>query len=77
MNIFKRSISKKFIEQLQEAAKGGWWKDALADPQLFIALRGSSLNVYYRGFSTRATSAANPRSLIGLWLIPRRTSTCF
>ena len=52
MSIFKHSISPEFIEQLnQEAAKEGWWKDALADPKLFIALRGSSLNVYWRGQS--------------------------
>jgi hypothetical protein len=52
VSIFKHSISPEFIEQLnQEAAKEGWWKDALADPKLFIALRGSSLNVYWRGQS--------------------------
>jgi hypothetical protein len=51
MSIFKHSISKEFIKQLQEAAKGGWWKDALADPKLIIALRGSSLTVYWRGQS--------------------------
>jgi hypothetical protein len=52
MRIFKRSISPEFIEQLnQEAAKGGWWKDALAELKLFIALRGSYLNVYWRGQS--------------------------
>lgn len=52
MSNFKRSISKEFIEQLaKEAAKGGWWADALADPKLFIGLRGGYLNVYWRGQS--------------------------
>lgn len=52
MSIFKHSISEKFIEQLeQEAAKGGWWTDVLADPKLIVALRGSYLNVYWRGQS--------------------------
>jgi hypothetical protein len=52
MRIFKRSISKKFVGQLeQEAAKGGWWADVLADPKLIVALRGSYLNVYWRGQS--------------------------
>lgn len=47
-----RALVDGFIPQLAaEAAKGGWWADALADPKLFIALRGSYLNVYWRGQS--------------------------
>jgi hypothetical protein len=52
MSIFKHSITPKFIRLLeQEAAKGGWWTDVLADPKLIVALRGSYINVYWRGQS--------------------------
>jgi hypothetical protein len=62
MSIFKRSIGKEFVGQLkQEVAKRGWWADALADPELFIALRGSSLNVYYRGMSLFLVREESPR----------------
>jgi len=61
MSIFKHSISPDFIEQLkQEAAKGGWWTDVLADPKLIIALRGSSLNVYWRGQSLFLVREGSP-----------------
>jgi hypothetical protein len=44
-----------------EAAKGGWWADVLADRTLFIALRGSYFNVYWRGQSLFLVS--NPLGL--------------
>jgi hypothetical protein len=51
----------EFIKQLEaEAAKGGWWADVLADPELFIALRGSYLDVYWLGqrlFHVRASAS--------------------
>ena len=52
MSNFKRSISPEFIGQLKkEEDKRGWWKDVLADSKLIVALRGSYLNVYWRGMS--------------------------
>jgi hypothetical protein len=49
---FKRGLCNHFIEMLaNEADKGGWWADVLADPKLVIALRGTYLNVYWRGAS--------------------------
>jgi len=52
MSNFKRSISPEFIGQLKkEEDKRGWWKDVLADSKLIVALRGSYLNVYWRGQS--------------------------
>jgi hypothetical protein len=51
-NKFGRALDAVFIEKLEaEVAKAGWWADVLADPKLFIALRGSYLNVYWRGQS--------------------------
>jgi hypothetical protein len=50
--IFGRAPDADFIAKLKaEAEKGGWWADVLADPKLVIALRGRSLNVYWRGQS--------------------------
>jgi hypothetical protein len=49
---FDRALDRSFVEQLAvEAAKPGWWADVLADPRLFVALRGRYLNVYWRGQS--------------------------
>jgi hypothetical protein len=57
--IFRRALAPNFIERLKdEASKAGWWADVLADPQLFIAPRGSYLDVYWRGqrlFHVRAS----------------------
>lgn len=49
---FEHALSARFIDQLELlAAKGGWWADVLADPTLVVAVRGTSLNVYWRGQS--------------------------
>jgi hypothetical protein len=49
---FDRALSQDFIEALTgEAKKPGWWADVLNDPTLLIALRGTYLNVYFRGMS--------------------------
>lgn len=47
---FDRAISDKFLTQLKAAAAtSGWWADVLTDENLIIALRGTYLNVYWRG----------------------------
>ena len=58
---FGRALDAAFIEKLQaEARRDGWWADVLADPTLIIALRGTYLNVYWRGqsiFCVKSTSS--------------------
>ncbi|ACK85495.1 conserved hypothetical protein [Methylorubrum extorquens CM4] len=49
-----RSLSEPFLaalEALAAASNGAWWADVLADPDLLLAVRNRSLNVYYRGAS--------------------------
>jgi hypothetical protein len=49
-----RSLSEPFLaalEALAAASHGAWWSDVLADPDLLLAVRDRSLNVYYRGAS--------------------------
>lgn len=49
-----RSLGDTFLaalEALAQAPHGGWWADVLADPDLLLAVRNRSLNVYYRGAS--------------------------
>lgn len=49
-----RSLGKPFLAALKALAhepQGAWWADVLADPDLLLAVRDRSLNVYYRGAS--------------------------
>jgi hypothetical protein len=49
-----RGLSQSFLaalEGLVEEPQGQWWRDVLAHPDLFIAVREESLNVYHRGAS--------------------------
>ena len=49
-----RSLGKPFLAALEALAHephGGWWADVLADPDLLLAVRDRSLNVYHRGAS--------------------------
>lgn len=50
---FVRFISDDQMKQFQDAAlapeEGAWLRDALADPELFFALRDERIDVYYRG----------------------------
>lgn len=39
------------LEALATSSEQNWWKDVLAEADLFIAARRNSLNVYYRGAS--------------------------
>ncbi|MBZ9801175.1 hypothetical protein [Mesorhizobium sp. ES1-6] len=48
---FDRSLPGHFVTQLEKAAEKGWWRDVLDDRELVIALRGKSLNVYWKGQS--------------------------
>lgn len=49
---FDHALSQAFIEVLrQEADRESWWRDVLADPNLVVATRGRSLNVYWKGQS--------------------------
>ncbi|RVU14181.1 hypothetical protein [Methylobacterium oryzihabitans] len=49
-----RALGEPFLaalEALATAPHGGWWADVLGDPELLLAVRDRSLNVYYRGAS--------------------------
>lgn len=48
---FEHALSPAFIKKLKDEAENeeGWWASVLADPKLFLGLRGSYLNVYWRG----------------------------
>jgi hypothetical protein len=49
---FDRALNAAFIAKLEaEARRDGWWSGVLADPKLVVALRGTYLNVYWRGQS--------------------------
>jgi len=49
---FDRALNAAFIAKLKaEARRDGWWADVLADPKLIVAVRGTYLNVYWRGQS--------------------------
>ncbi len=58
---FDRALNADFIAKLKaEAHRDSWWADVLADPKLIVALRGTYLNVYWRGqslFRVESTSA--------------------
>ncbi len=52
MTKFNHALDDGFIDKLRaEKDKGGWWNDVLADSTLLVALRGTYLNVYWRGQS--------------------------
>ena len=49
-----RGLSDEFLKALDhliDDQHGGWWRDVLAQPDLILAVRRESLNVYYRGAS--------------------------
>ena len=49
-----RSLGEPFLAALEALAHdphGAWWADVLADPDLLLAVRARSLNVYHRGAS--------------------------
>lgn len=48
---FDHSLSPDFRAKLIAAAASGWWRDVLDDQTLIVALRGSYLNVYWKGQS--------------------------
>ena len=49
---FSRGLDKEFVDALnEEYRKNGWWKRLVDDPDLFIAIRANSINVYFRGCS--------------------------
>ena len=49
-HIFERALEPSFVDALRhEAARNGWWRDVLDDPQLVVATRGTMLNVYWQG----------------------------
>jgi hypothetical protein len=62
MTPFAHGLDSDFITQLSaEAAKPGWLADVLADPNLCIAVRKGSLDVYWRG--QRLFHVTNPSGL--------------
>ncbi len=49
-----RGLSAAFLDALDalvDKPEGSWWRDVLAHPDLILAVRRESLNVYYRGAS--------------------------
>ncbi len=48
MSEFKRGIKHEFINALKEC---DYWQKMVKDPDLFIGIRGNSINVYYKGNS--------------------------
>jgi hypothetical protein len=51
---YSQGISDALVERLNAlhaSPEGQWWRDMLADPELFAAIRHNYLNVYYRGCS--------------------------
>jgi hypothetical protein len=52
MPAFKRGISSDFVKKLKEEyERDGWWRKIVSDPELFVAIRNESVNVYYKGNS--------------------------
>jgi hypothetical protein len=56
--MFKRGISDEFAEKLSASAQ---WEEIIKDKELFLALRGTSVNVYYRGCSIFRISYENKK----------------
>lgn len=48
---FERGLDDDFMVRLAALAKGGWFADVLADPDLILAIRNNYLNVYRYGQS--------------------------
>lgn len=50
---FKRGLSGAFVDALNTAYSepASWWQKILEDRDLFVGIRGNSLNVYYNGAS--------------------------
>jgi hypothetical protein len=52
MAVFVRGLHDEMIRALNAAYdQGGWWRHMADDPELFLAVRDNTLNVYYRGNS--------------------------
>ena len=49
---FNRGLSERFVQLLNaEYGRGGWWRNLVDDPELFVAIREEYINVYYKGCS--------------------------
>lgn len=49
---FRRYLSAPFLDALErliDQLEGQWWRDVLAHPDLFLAIRNNALAAYYRG----------------------------
>lgn len=61
---FDRGIDRRFVDRLNaEYERGGWWRAVASDPDLFIAIRGGYLNVYWNGNSLLKLSMDGDRLL--------------
>lgn len=61
---FDRGIDHRFVDRLNaEYERGGWWRAVASDPDLFIAIRGGYLNVYWNGNSLLKLSLDGDRLL--------------
>ena len=58
---FDRGLDDAFVELLnKEYDKDGWWRGLIDDGELFFAIRGGYINVYYRGCSLLRWDAGGP-----------------
>jgi hypothetical protein len=51
---YRRHLAPAFVDALNalyDAPQGAWWRALLSDPEVFVALRGDTINAYYRGCS--------------------------
>lgn len=51
---YSQGLSNGFVDALNglhASEAGQWWRQMVADPDLFVAIRNDYLNVYYRGCS--------------------------
>ena len=52
MATFKRGLDKEFVDALNEQyerKEAGWWSQFVDDKDLFLAIRGNQVDVYYQG----------------------------
>jgi len=65
MSVFRRGLSQPFVDALRdEYEKDGWWRGMADHPDLFLAIRDDSLNLYYKGNSVLQLAYARDR-LVG------------
>lgn len=64
--VFRRGLGDELIAELgrlaaSRDADGQWWRDVLAHPRLFIAVRDKQLDVYHNGSAIYSVTSENNR----------------